>query len=274
MQLEILKSSEEKFHHNFKRKLSELIKFKKSVSGCLICGADSIINTPLDERRIIEIQCQGVLGYDFCELSPDIESEIEINDYVIISFSDFLEIARVKNVGELVKIKRQRLGMCNEKLPIAKRKMTPEDMEKYNQTIEDEKRAKIIFFEKINKYELDMKLINVHYQFDRKKLFFFYTADGRVDFRELARDLALEFRTRIELRQIGVRDEAKRIGGIGTCGREYCCSSYLSSFKKIAIKIASEQNISSNITKLSGPCGKLKCCLSYEFEENNEEANS
>ncbi|MBN1637826.1 MAG: hypothetical protein JW866_02590 [Ignavibacteriales bacterium] len=160
--------------------------------------------------------------------------------------------------------------MCNEKLPIAKRKVTTEDMGRYNQTIEDEKKAKKIFFEKMNKYELDMKLINVHYQFDKKKLFFFYTADGRVDFRELARDLALEFRTRIELRQIGVRDEAKRIGGVGTCGREYCCSSYLSNFKKITVKLASDQNISSNITKLSGPCGKLKCCLSYEFDEVKE----
>ncbi|MBN2571533.1 MAG: hypothetical protein JXA68_05345 [Ignavibacteriales bacterium] len=156
--------------------------------------------------------------------------------------------------------------MCYEKLPIARRKVTTEDMEKFNQTIEDEKKAKRTFIEKVNKYELDMKLINVHYQFDRKKLFFFYTADGRVDFRELAKDLALEFRTRIELRQIGVRDEAKRIGGIGTCGREYCCSSYLSNFKKITIKLASDQNISSNISKLSGPCGKLKCCLSYEID--------
>lgn len=270
MQLELIKTSEEKFHHHFKRKLSELIKFEKSVSGCLICGADYILNTPMDNRKILEIQCQGLLGYDFCEISPDVEEEIEINDYVIINFIDFQEIARVKDVGELVKIKRQRLGMCNEKLPIAKRKVTTEDMGRYNQTIEDEKKAKKIFFEKMNKYELDMKLINVHYQFDKKKLFFFYTADGRVDFRELARDLALEFRTRIELRQIGVRDEAKRIGGVGTCGREYCCSSYLSNFKKITVKLASDQNISSNITKLSGPCGKLKCCLSYEFDEVKE----
>lgn len=266
MQLEIQNKSEERFHHHFKRKLAEMIKFEKSVSGCLICGADSVLNTPMDNRKIIEIQCQGLLGHDFCEISADIEGDVEINDFVIINFSDFQEIARVKEVGELVKIKRQRLGMCYEKLPIARRKVTTEDMEKFNQTIEDEKKAKRTFIEKVNKYELDMKLINVHYQFDRKKLFFFYTADGRVDFRELAKDLALEFRTRIELRQIGVRDEAKRIGGIGTCGREYCCSSYLSNFKKITIKLASDQNISSNISKLSGPCGKLKCCLSYEID--------
>jgi cell fate regulator YaaT (PSP1 superfamily) len=113
-----------------------------------------------------------------------------------------------------------------------------------------------------------MKLVDVHYQFDKKKLYFFYTTDGRVDFRELAKSLASEFRTRIELRQMGVRDEAKRIGGLGSCGREYCCSSFLNNFKKITTQVANQQNTSSNISKLSGPCGKLKCCLCFELEEN------
>ena len=109
---------------------------------------------------------------------------------------------------------------------------------------------------------------NIHYQFDRKRLFFFYTSDGRVDFRELAKELASIFKTRIELRQMGVRDEAKQMGGVGSCGREYCCSSFLSNFKRITTQIAADQNNSSNLSKMSGPCGKLKCCLSYELAEN------
>jgi cell fate regulator YaaT (PSP1 superfamily) len=111
-----------------------------------------------------------------------------------------------------------------------------------------------------------MKLVDIHFQFDRKKLFFFYTADGRVDFRELAKRLASKFKTRIELRQIGVRDEAKRIGGLATCGREFCCTSFMNNFKRITTDIALENNISTSISKYTGPCGKLKCCLSFELE--------
>jgi cell fate regulator YaaT (PSP1 superfamily) len=113
-----------------------------------------------------------------------------------------------------------------------------------------------------------MKLVHIHYQFDRKRLFFFYTSDGRVDFRELAKDLASEFKTRIELRQMGVRDEAKNIGGLGTCGREFCCSSFLNNFKRISTQLANDQNLNTNLSKLSGPCGKLKCCISFEIDEN------
>ena len=112
-----------------------------------------------------------------------------------------------------------------------------------------------------------MKLVDVHYQFDRKKLYFYYTADGRIDFRQLVKELANEFRTRIELRQIGVRDEAKLIGGVGSCGREYCCTSFISSFKKITTQVAHDQNLTSFLAKHSGPCGKLKCCLSFEAEQ-------
>jgi cell fate regulator YaaT (PSP1 superfamily) len=169
-------------------------------------------------------------------------------------------------IGELVKLKRHYLGYFGEELPKFQRKASSEDLDRIRKNLQDETRAIPIFKKAMEKFNLNMKLVSIHYQFDRKKLFFFYTADGRVDFRELAKELASEFKTRIELRQIGVRDEAKKVGGVGTCGREYCCISFLSSFKRITTQLANEQNLLSSMGKLSGPCGKLKCCLSFEVE--------
>ena len=121
--------------------------------------------------------------------------------------------------------------------------------------------------EKVNEHQLDMKLVDVEYTFDRNKVIFYFTADGRVDFRELVKDLAAIFRTRIELRQIGVRDEAKMLGGIGPCGRMLCCSTFLGDFDPVSIKMAKDQNLSLNPTKISGLCGRLMCCLKYENDE-------
>ena len=124
--------------------------------------------------------------------------------------------------------------------------------------------------EKVNGHQLDMKLVDVEYTFDRNKIIFYFTADGRVDFRELVKDLASIFRTRIELRQIGVRDEAKMLGGIGPCGRMLCCSTFLGDFDPVSIKMAKDQNLSLNPTKISGLCGRLMCCLKYENDEYEE----
>lgn len=121
--------------------------------------------------------------------------------------------------------------------------------------------------EKVSIHQLDMKLVDVEYTFDRNKIIFYFTADGRVDFRELVKDLAAIFRTRIELRQIGVRDEAKMLGGIGPCGRMLCCSTFLGDFEPVSIKMAKDQNLSLNPTKISGLCGRLMCCLKYENDE-------
>jgi cell fate regulator YaaT (PSP1 superfamily) len=126
--------------------------------------------------------------------------------------------------------------------------------------------------EKIKKHDLPMKLIDVEYKFDGSKVIFYFTANGRIDFRELVKDLAAVFRTRIELRQIGVRDEVKRIGGNGICGRELCCCSFLGNFETVSIKMAKEQNISLNPSKISGNCGRLMCCLKYEEEVYSEKA--
>ncbi len=138
---------------------------------------------------------------------------------------------------------------------------------------EKEKEAFQICLEKIAKHKLEMKLVEAEYTFDNKKLLFYFTADGRIDFRELVKDLASVFRTRIELRQIGVRDETKILGGIGICGRPLCCSTYLSEFIPVSIKMAKEQNLSLNPTKISGVCGRLMCCLKNE-EETYEYLNS
>ena len=150
---------------------------------------------------------------------------------------------------------------------------TEEDRRNEEKNREKEKEAFEVCLEKIRKHELDMKLINAEYTFDGNKVLFYFTADGRIDFRELVKDLAAVFRTRIELRQIGVRDETKIRGGIGICGRPLCCHTYLSDFAPVSIKMAKEQNLSLNPTKISGVCGRLMCCLTNE-EETYEELNS
>lgn len=150
---------------------------------------------------------------------------------------------------------------------------TEQDEKQVEKNRQKEKEAFKICLEKIAKHKLDMKLVEAEYTFDNNKLLFYFTADGRIDFRELVKDLAAVFRTRIELRQIGVRDETKIRGGIGICGRPLCCHTYLSEFAAVSIKMAKEQNLSLNPTKISGVCGRLMCCLTNE-EETYEELNS
>jgi cell fate regulator YaaT (PSP1 superfamily) len=146
------------------------------------------------------------------------------------------------------------------------RKADEVDIKKHEENVSKEKDAFDICTEKIEQHKLVMKLIDVEYTFDNNKVIFYFTADGRVDFRDLVKDLATVFRTRIELRQIGVRDEAKMIGGLGPCGRPMCCSTFLGDFAPVSIKMAKEQNLSLNPTKISGICGRLMCCLNYEQE--------
>ncbi|MDE6025133.1 MAG: stage 0 sporulation family protein [Lachnospiraceae bacterium] len=147
------------------------------------------------------------------------------------------------------------------------------DAAKYAENKEKSKKAFDICLDKIKKHNLEMKLIDAEYTFDNNKVLFYFTADGRIDFRELVKDLASVFKTRIELRQIGVRDETKIVGGIGICGRELCCHKHLSEFIPVSIKMAKEQNLSLNPTKISGVCGRLMCCLKHE-EDTYEYLNS
>ncbi|ABS32480.1 MULTISPECIES: PSP1 domain-containing protein [Clostridium] len=188
-------------------------------------------------------------------------SNIEINkgEYVIV------ETIRGIEFGEAVIAKKQ----INESEIVAPlknviRKATEEDIKKHHENKEKEKYALETCLQKIQEHKLNMKLIDVEYTFDNNKVIFYFTADGRVDFRELVKDLASIFRTRIELRQIGVRDEAKMVGGLGPCGRPMCCSIFLGDFAPVSIKMAKEQNLSLNPTKISGICGRLMCCLNYE----------
>jgi len=150
------------------------------------------------------------------------------------------------------------------------RKATPEDGARVEENRIKAREAEEIALKKIEKHGLDMKLVDVEYTFDNSKLIFYFTADGRVDFRELVKDLASVFRTRIELRQIGVRDEAKMLGGIGPCGRMVCCNTFLGDFDPVSIKMAKQQNLSLNPVKISGLCGRLMCCLKYESDSYDE----
>lgn len=146
------------------------------------------------------------------------------------------------------------------------RAATQEDLQILHENKEKEQKAFAICEKKIKEHKLDMKLVDVEYTFDSGKILFYFTADERVDFRELVKDLAGVFRTRIELRQIGARDEAKMVGGFGICGRPFCCNSFLGDFQPVSIKMAKEQGLSLNPTKISGACGRLMCCLKYEQE--------
>lgn len=151
------------------------------------------------------------------------------------------------------------------------RRATEEDDRIYEENKHKEKEAAKICAQKIAEHNLEMKLVDVEYTFDNSKLLFYFTADGRVDFRELVKSLASVFRTRIELRQIGIRDETKLIGGLGVCGRPFCCKKFLDDFAQVSIKMAKEQNLSLNSQKISGACGRLMCCLRYEHEVYEEE---
>ena len=185
-----------------------------------------------------------------------------------------VETARGIEFGSVVSERRQVKEKCiGDELKPVLRIATKEDEERAAKNREKEKEAYKICLDKIKEHELDMKLVSTEYTFDNNKVLFYFTADGRVDFRELVKDLAAVFRTRIELRQIGVRDETKIRGGIGICGRPLCCSTYLTEFAAVSIKMAKEQNLSLNPTKISGVCGRLMCCLTNE-EETYEVLNS
>ena len=195
------------------------------------------------------------------------EMEIKTGEYVIVETARGIEYGHVVLGTHEVDDKK----VIQPLKPVI-RMATEADEETEKRNKEKEKEAFKICLEKIKKHELDMKLIDTEYTFDNNKVLFYFTADGRIDFRELVKDLASVFKTRIELRQIGVRDETKIVGGIGICGRPLCCASYLSEFIPVSIKMAKEQNLSLNPTKISGVCGRLMCCLKYE-EETYEELN-
>ena len=185
--------------------------------------------------------------------------ELQQGDYVIV------ETARGTECGEVAKGPHDVPDSSIVKpLKTVTRMADAVDVRRMQQNRADEKRAFSVCEERIAKHKLDMKLVDVEYTLDRNKILFYFTADGRIDFRDLVKDLAGVFRTRIELRQIGVRDESKMLGGLGICGQPFCCSRFLRDFHPVSLKLAKEQGLSLNPAKISGSCGRLMCCLAYE----------
>ena len=207
--------------------------------------------------------------YDFIEVAFKGERKLiytnpqqfpfKVGDYIIVEADKGEDLGQVNQVGTLLSKKKS-----DEKLKSIVRKPDKEDLKKVEDNREKEKIAFVVCKEKIEKHGLKMKLVDVEYQFDGNKITFYFTAERRVDFRELVKDLAAQYKVRIELRQIGVRDEARRIGGYGICGRKLCCTTFLKEFEPITTQCAKEQFLPLNPQKLSGVCGRLMCCLNYE----------
>jgi len=218
-----------------------------------------------DTRNLIEVEFKG-LRRGFYWNEQDIP--LTMRDCVVVEAERGVDIGQVYLMGELVHIKRRSRGVVTPDVRKVVRKATSEDMLKLNENRRQEAEAALVCRTKILHHNLDMKLVDVEFQFDRNRVTFYFTAEKRVDFRDLVKDLAAYYKTRIELRQIGVRDEAQRLNGIGICGRELCCSTWLMDFKRITTRHAKAQMLPLNPIKLSGQCGRLKCCLLYELYEN------
>jgi len=218
-------------------------------------------------QEFIEVEFRsGRLGYFINSHSLEICPE----DLVIV------EVERGEDMAQIVHLCVSNDELIsqfeNGKILSIRRIATEEDMAKLQQVIENEEKASATFVDVLTRYPFEMKLIEAVYQFDGNKLTFFFTADGRIDFRLLVRELANIFKTRIELHQTTGRDEAKRLGGFGMCGNQYCCGSFLKHFNQVTIKMAKDQNLAGNLSKISGPCGRLLCCLNFEEDFYLEEA--
>lgn len=230
----------------------------------------------LEDSDISEESLEGVvfdeplfylkLAYS-CEsiyATNDKNIKIETNDYVIVPTRYGKDMAKVLGLSE------KPIGIKQSDVVAIERKATEEDLAKAEENKQKEKDAFKIFKEKVSYHKLDMKLITVHFLIDEPKALFFFSSDNRVDFRELVKDLVSVFKMRIELRQIGVRDESRIIGGLGVCGRPFCCHGVSDKLRPVSIRMAKDQNLSLNSMKISGQCGRLLCCLSYEFDWYNE----
>ncbi|MCL2295114.1 MAG: hypothetical protein FWC36_09665 [Spirochaetes bacterium] len=218
-------------------------------------------------EKLIKVKFVHSNETEFCEFP--VEFNVAHKDYVVATGKYGKDLATVLG-GYLLSTEKEKLRGIRSVQTII-RKATPADMEKYKQNCEKAEESFRICKEKIYNHKLDMKLISAHYLLEEPKVLFFFTADTRVDFRELLKDLVSVFRIRIELRQIGVRDESRVIGGMGVCGRDFCCHGITDKLSPVSIKMAKDQNLSLNSMKISGPCGRLLCCLSYECDFYQDE---
>lgn len=229
-------------------------------------------NTEVEEFEPIAPDAKvEVIGVKFKDggkvyyFSPE-KMDFEIGDKVIVKTARGIEFGFVAASNKML------LGRdIVQPLRSVIRPATEDDIQRYESNKQLERSAFDVCLKMIAKHSLDMKLIEAEYTFDNSKLLFYFSADGRVDFRDLVKDLAAVFHTRIELRQVGIRDEAKMMGGLGVCGRPFCCASFLSDFGQVSIKMAKEQNLSLNSSKISGTCGRLMCCLRFESNVYEEE---
>ncbi|MBS7310707.1 MAG: hypothetical protein KIG70_05915 [Treponema sp.] len=207
-------------------------------------------------RLKLEYSCEGL----YANVEEDSKLDIKAGDYVIVPTRYGKDLALCLGVANTP------IGIKPEDVVIIDRKATEEDLKKAVELKEKEKDAFKTFKEKVAFHKLDMKLISTHFLIDEQKALFFFSADNRVDFRELVKDLVSVFKMRIELRQVGVRDESRITGGLGVCGRPYCCHAVSDKLRPVSIRMAKDQNLSLNSMKISGQCGRLLCCLSYEFD--------
>ena len=218
----------------------------------------------VDRFPILEVAFKGGRK-DFYRSAADLD--VATGDHILVEADRGIDLGTVHLSGEMVRIRLRSKGLdADGDFPAVVRRASLEDLDRWEENKEKETETFLIGRRTIDRMVLPMKLVDVEWQFDSKKVTFYFTAEHRVDFRELVRKLARRFRTRVALRQIGARDEAARIGGIGSCGRELCCSTWLQEFKPVSTQSAKTQNLPLNPARLSGQCGRLKCCLNYELE--------
>lgn len=227
-------------------------------------GPDGEEFKPFDPNLFVEVEFKGSRRGFYLN---DSNLPLDPYTYVIVEAEKGVDLGCIVSTGHVAYLKMSlRSKPCLEEPRKVVRLADQDDVEILDRHREQEEIAFEVCKNKIVKHDLEMKLIDVEFQFDRNRVTFYFTADGRIDFRELVKDLAAEYRTRIELRQIGVRDQAKRFGGIGNCGRDLCCAAWIDSFEHISTEMARIQNLPLNPFKLAGQCGRLKCCLAYESE--------
>jgi cell fate regulator YaaT (PSP1 superfamily) len=218
---------------------------------------DSATLASLEGKTVFRIRMVNSSATEFCICAEGLSAEQ--GDYVIVPTKYGRDLGLVQGIVTNLP------DIGSNPILTLQRKATESDLKLYEENKEKDKKALVICKEKVAAHGLDMKLIAAHYLLDEPKILFFFTSDSRVDFRELVKDLVAVFKTRIELRQIGVRDETRVLGGMGMCGRAFCCNSITDKLKPVSIKMAKEQNLSLNSLKISGACGRLLCCLSYEY---------
>jgi cell fate regulator YaaT (PSP1 superfamily) len=238
-----------------------------ATGGCGIASLVELIASEFvydDPRRIIEVTYQGARK-EFVEVA-DADLALRVQDLVIVEGERGIDAGHISMTGSLVHAKRKAKRTANEPLSKLLRKGEAQDEERYRSNLASERDAMSVCMTRIESFDLPMHLVDAEWQFDHHRITFFFTAEGRVDFRELVRDLAAIFHTRIELRQISIRDVAKRIGGVGICGKELCCTTHLGRYEHITLEHAKAQQLQANPMKLSGQCGRLKCCLLYELD--------